>query len=257
MTQPRWREWPPDIQSVLFLTVPVIPEWSFCFPTATTRFIWSARTGRGTARYQLNGDLWPTGFPSALGVRDSLPVNKSAVIRGYKTGAVSFGLENAPGTYYQRLQINPNGTVVYYYLPEGATTLKTATLVHLEDLLWLCWRQQNGDLANAIASKPCNLSGGTVEFIIDISNLQIKRFALHVTCSGSIWAEFVLLIISYSDLSASLEEAGITKVKLYSTYDSKMIFKACTVQGSNGKIRIQAQNNYGEACMVSIISPYK
>lgn len=115
----------------------------------------------------------------------------------------------------------------------------------------------NGDLANAIASKPCNLSGGTVEFIIDISNLQIKRFALHVTCSGSIWAEFVLLIISYSDLSASLEEAGITKVKLYSTYDSKMIFKACTVQGSNGKIRIQAQNNYGEACMVSIISPYK
>ena len=60
MTQPRWREWPPDIQSVLFLTVPVIPEWSFCFPTATTRFIWSARTGRGTARYQLNGDveLW-------------------------------------------------------------------------------------------------------------------------------------------------------------------------------------------------------
>ena len=115
----------------------------------------------------------------------------------------------------------------------------------------------NGDLANAIASKPCNLSGGTVEFIIDRSNLQIKRFALHVTCSGSIWAEFVLLIISYSDLSASLEEAGITKVKLYSTYDSKMIFKACTVQGSNGKIRIQAQNNYGEACMVSIISPYK
>ena len=83
----------------------------------------------------LNSDLWPTGFPSALGVRDSLPVNKSAVIRGYKTGAVSFGLENAPGTYYQRLQINPNGTVVYYYLPEGATTLKTATLVHLEDLL--------------------------------------------------------------------------------------------------------------------------
>lgn len=83
----------------------------------------------------LNGDLWPTGFPSALGVRDSLPVNKSAVIRGYKTGAISFGLENAPGTYYQRLQINPNGTVVYYYLPEGATTLKTATLVHLEDLL--------------------------------------------------------------------------------------------------------------------------
>lgn len=115
----------------------------------------------------------------------------------------------------------------------------------------------NSDLANAIASKPCNLSGGTVEFIIDISNLQIKRFALHVTCSGSIWAEFMLLIISYSDLSASLEEAGITKVKLYSTYDSKMIFKACTVQGSNGKIRIQAQNNYGEACMVSIISPYK
>ena len=149
-----------------------------------------------------NSDLWPTGFPSALGVRDSLPVNKSAVIRGYKTGAVSFGLENAPGTYYQRLQINPNGTVVYYYLPEGATTLKTATLVHLEDLLWLCWRQQNSDLANAIASKPCNLSGGTVEFIIDISNLQIKRFALHVTCSGSIWAEFMLLIISYSDLSA-------------------------------------------------------
>lgn len=92
-----------------------------------------------------NSDLWPTGFPSALGVRDSLPVNKSAVIRGYKTGAVSFGLENAPGTYYQRLQINPNGTVVYYYLPEGATTLKTATLVHLEDLLWLCWRQQNSD----------------------------------------------------------------------------------------------------------------
>ncbi|WP_418929047.1 hypothetical protein, partial [Clostridium fessum] len=46
----------------------------------------------------------------------------------------------------------------------------------------------NSDLANAIASKPCNLSGGTVEFIIDISNLQIKRFALHVTCSGSIWA---------------------------------------------------------------------
>lgn len=84
---------------------------------------------------KLNSDLWPTGFPSALGVRDSLPVNKSAVIRGYKTGAVSFGLENAPGTYYQRLQINPNGTVVYYYLPEGATTLKTATLVHLEDLL--------------------------------------------------------------------------------------------------------------------------
>lgn len=121
--------------------------------------------------------------------------------------------------------------------------------------LWVT--PQNGDLANAIASKPCNLSGGTVEFIIDISNLQIKRFALHVTCSGSIWAEFVLLIISYSDLSASLEEAGITKVKLYSTYDSKMIFKACTVQGSNGKIRIQAQNNYGEACMVSIISPYK
>ena len=146
MTQPRWREWPPDIQSVLFLTVPVIPEWSFCFPTATTRFIWSVRTRRGTARYQLNSDLWPTGFPSALGVRDSLPVNKSAVIRGYKTGAVSFGLENAPGTYYQRLQINPNGTVVYYYLPEGATTLKTATLVHLEDLLWLCWRQQNSDL---------------------------------------------------------------------------------------------------------------
>ena len=168
MTQPRWREWPPDIQSVLFLTVPVIPEWSFCFPTATTRFIWSVRTRRGTARYQLNSDL-----------------------------------------------------------------------------------------ANAIASKPCNLSGGTVEFIIDISNLQIKRFALHVTCSGSIWAEFMLLIISYSDLSVSLEEAGITKVKLYSTYDSKMIFKACTVQGSNGKIRIQAQNNYGEACMVSIISPYK
>lgn len=147
MTQPRWREWPPDIQSVLFLTVPVIPEWSFCFPTATTRFIWSVRTRRGTARYQLNSDLWPTGFPSALGVRDSLPVNKSAVIRGYKTGAVSFGLENAPGTYYQRLQINPNGTVVYYYLPEGATTLKTATLVHLEDLLWLCWRQQNSELS--------------------------------------------------------------------------------------------------------------
>lgn len=60
MTQPRWREWPPDIQSVLFLTVPVIPEWSFCFPTATTRFIWSVRTRRGTARYQLNSDveLW-------------------------------------------------------------------------------------------------------------------------------------------------------------------------------------------------------
>lgn len=84
---------------------------------------------------KLNSDLWPTGFPCALGVRDSLPVNKLAVIRGYKTGAVSFGLENAPGTYYQRLQINPNGTIVYYYLPEGATTLKTATLVHLEDLL--------------------------------------------------------------------------------------------------------------------------
>lgn len=57
MTQPRWREWPPDIQSVLFLTVPVIPEWSFCFPTATTRFIWSVRTRRGTARYQLNSEL--------------------------------------------------------------------------------------------------------------------------------------------------------------------------------------------------------
>ena len=84
---------------------------------------------------KLNGDLWPTGFPSALGVRDSLPVNKLAVLRGYKSGAVSFGLENAPGTYYQRLQINPNGTVVYYYLPEGTATLKTVTLVHLEDLL--------------------------------------------------------------------------------------------------------------------------
>ena len=87
--------------------------------------------------------------------------------------------------------------------------------------------------------------------------MQSKRCAIHVKGAGSIWGEVMLLIISYSDLSASLEEAGITKVKLYSTYDSKMIFKACTVQGSNGKIRIQAQNNYGEACMVSIISPYK
>ena len=78
-----------------------------------------------------------------------------------------------------------------------------------------------------------------------------------MTCSGSVWTEFVLLIISYSDLGISLGQAGITKVKLYSTYEPKMVFNACVVQGSNGKIRIQAQNNYGEACMVSIISPYK
>lgn len=182
MTQPRWREWPPDIQSVLFLTVPVIPEWSFCFPTATTRFIWSVRTRRGTARYQLNSDLWPTGFPSALGVRDSLPVNKSAVIRGYKTGAVSFGLENAPGTYYQRLQINPNGTVVYYYLPEGATTLKTATLVHLEDLLWLCWRQQNSDLKKRVYTIPVsNISDSNGNATLGVSTKDGILIALDIT----------------------------------------------------------------------------
>lgn len=129
-----------------------------------------------------NSDLWPTGFPSALGVRDSLPVNKSAVIRGYKTGAVSFGLENAPGTYYQRLQINPNGTVVYYYLPEGATTLKTATLVHLEDLLWLCWRQQNSDLKKRVYTIPVsNISDSNGNATLGVSTKDGILIALDIT----------------------------------------------------------------------------
>ena len=69
-----------------------------------------------------------------------------------------------------------------------------------------------------------------------------------MTCSGSIWAEFVLLIISYSDLSASLEEAGITKVKLYSTYDSaqgKVLQDAITKLNGDLSIEAYEVSNWG------------
>ena len=57
-----------------------------------------------------------------------------AIIRGYQNGAVSLGAENAPGTAYRRLQINTDGTVVYYYKPDGAAIPKAVTLVSLSDL---------------------------------------------------------------------------------------------------------------------------
>lgn len=73
--------------------------------------------------------LWPDGLPTAFAVKNLLLGTKRAVIRGYQTGAISFGLENAAGTAYQRLQINPDGSVVYYYYPEGATQQKHVILV--------------------------------------------------------------------------------------------------------------------------------
>ena len=56
-----------------------------------------------------------------------------AIIRGYQNGAVSLGAENAPGTVYRRLQMNPDGTVVYYYKPDGVAIPKAVTLVSLSD----------------------------------------------------------------------------------------------------------------------------
>ena len=83
---------------------------------------------------KLNSDLWPWGFKTAFAVKDSSNANNLAIIRGYQNGAVSLGAENAPGTVYRRLQMNPDGTVVYYYKPDGVAIPKAVTLVSLSDL---------------------------------------------------------------------------------------------------------------------------
>ena len=83
---------------------------------------------------QLNSDLWPGGLKTAFAVKDSSNANNLAIIRGYQNGAVSLGAENAPGTAYRRLQINTDGTVVYYYKPDGVAIPKAVTLVSLSDL---------------------------------------------------------------------------------------------------------------------------
>lgn len=82
----------------------------------------------------VNSDLWPWGFKTAFAVKDSSNANNLAIIRGYQNGAVSLGAENAPGTVYRRLQMNPDGTVVYYYKPDGVAIPKAVTLVSLSDL---------------------------------------------------------------------------------------------------------------------------
>lgn len=82
----------------------------------------------------LNSDLWPGGLKTAFAVKDSSNANNLAIIRGYQNGAVSLGAENAPGTAYRRLQINTDGTVVYYYKPDGVAIPKAVTLVSLSDL---------------------------------------------------------------------------------------------------------------------------
>ena len=83
----------------------------------------------------LNSDLWPGGgVKTAFAVKDSSNANNLAIIRGYQNGAVSLGAENAPGTAYRRLQINTDGTVVYYYKPDGVAIPKAVTLVSLSDL---------------------------------------------------------------------------------------------------------------------------
>ena len=83
---------------------------------------------------KLNSDLWPGGLKTAFAVKDSSNANNLAIIRGYQNGAVSLGAENAPGTAYRRLQINTDGTVVYYYKPDGVAIPKAVTLVSLSDL---------------------------------------------------------------------------------------------------------------------------
>lgn len=82
----------------------------------------------------LNSDLWPAGLKTAFAVKDSSNANNLAILRGYQNGAVSLGAENAPGTAYRRLQINTDGTVVYYYKPDGVAIPKAVTLVSLSDL---------------------------------------------------------------------------------------------------------------------------
>ena len=107
-----------------------------------------------------------------------------------------------------------------------------------------------------VASTSCNYSGGTADFVIDISKLPLKRAGFLIICTSSTWAELYLLVINAQELKIEQNTSGLTVIKIYNTYD-KFEFKANAHEGNSNHVRINVKNTAGEACMVSVLAPYQ
>ena len=107
-----------------------------------------------------------------------------------------------------------------------------------------------------VASTSCNYSGGTADFVIDISKLPLKRAGFLIICTSSTWAEVYLLVVNAQELKTEQNTSGLTVIKIYNTYD-KFEFKANAHEGNSNHVRINVKNTAGEACMVSALAPYQ
>ena len=107
-----------------------------------------------------------------------------------------------------------------------------------------------------VASTSCNYSGGTADFVIDISKLPLKRAGFLIICTSSTWAELYLLVVNAQELKIEQNTSGLTVIKIYNTYD-KFEFKANAHEGNSNHVRINVKNTAGEACMVSVLAPYQ
>lgn len=107
-----------------------------------------------------------------------------------------------------------------------------------------------------VASTSCDYSGGTVDFVIDISKLPLKRAGFLIICTSSTWAEVYLLVVNAQELKTEQDTSGLTVIKIYNTYD-KLVFKANAHEGNSSHVRINVKNDAGEACMVSVLAPYQ
>ena len=64
-----------------------------------------------------------------------------------------------------------------------------------------------------VASTSCNYSGGTADFVIDISKLPLKRAGFLIICTSSTWAEVYLLVVNAQELKTEQNTAA------YSTFN--------------------------------------
>lgn len=107
-----------------------------------------------------------------------------------------------------------------------------------------------------VASTSCNNSGGTADFVIDISKLPVKRAGFLIICTASTWAELYLLVVDARELKIEQNTSGLTVIKIYNTYD-KFEFKVNAHEGNSNHVRINVKNTAGETCMVSVLAPYQ
>lgn len=118
--------------------------------------------------------------------------------------------------------------------------------------------QLNSDLlyTGTIKSNACQFSGGSVDFMFNLSNLPLTRFGIYITCTSSAWAEIYLLIIDAASLKGDLGQSGLTVLKIHTTYDN-VVFQVNAHMGDTSKLRLHVTNNSGESCEISAVFPYQ